>query len=325
LTDKGKEFYSQVFDAICQLLDIERINTTPRHPECDGQTEKNIQHLKKMMRAYVNEKQSNWDQGLSQLAYAYNTSVHETIGLTPFEVMFGRKPRIPIDLFYPNTNEMNRPVIEESKTIQLADVQNKLSISSVSNDQSIDVLGDLMLVNHPELKKGLARSLAPRYNGPFKIVGKYKNGCDYLIRENGHPRARVKQIHRNRLIAYFKRGHPHDRSIETHESTHENTTKKKRSYTKNPDCKRWAKHQESPSESATEVESSDNEHSSTEEFPAAQNNEPNHLQQNLKELKPGRPPKKKVNKQSNEHNCNTKPAVVEAKRIRKPPDRIARA
>jgi hypothetical protein len=124
-------------------LDIERINTTPRHPECDGQTEKNIQHLKKMMRAYVNEKQSNWDQGLSQLAYAYNTSVHETIGLTPFEVMFGRKTRIPIDSFYPNTNEMNRPVIQESKTFQLADVQNKLSTSSVSNDQSIDVLPDI--------------------------------------------------------------------------------------------------------------------------------------------------------------------------------------
>jgi hypothetical protein len=79
-------------------------------------------------------------------------------------------------------------------------------------------LGDLVLVNHSELKKGLARSLAPRYYGPFDIVGKYKNGCDYLIRENGHPRARVKQIHHNRLIAYFKRGHPHDRSIETHES-----------------------------------------------------------------------------------------------------------
>jgi hypothetical protein len=93
-------------------------------------------------------------------------------------------------------------------------------------------LGDLVLVNHPELKKGLARSLAARYYGPFEIVGKYKNGCDYLIREHGHPRARIKQIHRNRLIAYFKRGHPHDRSIDTHESTHENTTKKKRSYKK---------------------------------------------------------------------------------------------
>jgi hypothetical protein len=35
LTVKGKEYYSQVFDAICQLLDSERNDTTPRQPECD--------------------------------------------------------------------------------------------------------------------------------------------------------------------------------------------------------------------------------------------------------------------------------------------------
>jgi hypothetical protein len=143
VNENVEDEYLDVLVTTVREEDMINETATPRHPECDGQTEKNIQHLKKMMRAYVNEKQSNWDQGLSQLAYAYNTSVHETIGLTPFEVMFGRKPRIPIDSFYPNTNEMNRSVIEESKTIQLADVQNKLSTSSVNNNQSIDVLPDI--------------------------------------------------------------------------------------------------------------------------------------------------------------------------------------
>jgi hypothetical protein len=72
------------------------------------------------------------------------------------------------------------------------------------NKKAVYEVGDLVLWNHPKLKKGLARSLAPKYYGPFQIIAKYKNGCDYLIKQFGHPRARLKQIHHNRLIAYHK-------------------------------------------------------------------------------------------------------------------------
>jgi len=101
LSDKGKEYTSQLWDALCEMLDVERLTTTPGHPEGDGQAEKAVQQAKKMIRAHVDADQTNWDLGLAQLAYAYNTTVHETIGLTPFQVMFGRKPKIPIDLMYP--------------------------------------------------------------------------------------------------------------------------------------------------------------------------------------------------------------------------------
>jgi hypothetical protein len=143
LTDKCKEFYSQVFDAICQLLDIERINTTPRHPECDGQSEKNIQQLNKMIRAYVNNEQDNWDKGLIQLAFAYNTSVHETIGLTPFQVMYGRKPRVPIDLIYPDTQEITRNIIAKQQTVQLKNIEEKLATTPLNNEQEVDILSDI--------------------------------------------------------------------------------------------------------------------------------------------------------------------------------------
>ena len=51
-----------------------------------------------MIRVYADENQENWDLGLTQLCFVYKSSVHETTGLTPFEVMFGRDPIIPIDL-----------------------------------------------------------------------------------------------------------------------------------------------------------------------------------------------------------------------------------
>ena len=69
-------------------------------------------------------------------------------------------------------------------------------------------IGDLVLVCHPQLKKGLSKGLAPRYYGPFKVVGKYENGCDYLIKSTSQPKAKVKQIHVNNLKTYFDRGQP---------------------------------------------------------------------------------------------------------------------
>ena len=69
-------------------------------------------------------------------------------------------------------------------------------------------LGDLVLVCHPMLKKGLSKGLAPRYYGPFQVVGKYENGCDFLIKNPSQPKSKVKQIHVNNLKTYFDRGQP---------------------------------------------------------------------------------------------------------------------
>ena len=56
-----------------------------------------------MIRAHIDENQSNWDLILNKIAFAYNVSVHETTQTTPFELLFGRKPTIPIDILLPNT------------------------------------------------------------------------------------------------------------------------------------------------------------------------------------------------------------------------------
>ena len=51
-----------------------------------------------MLRKYVNERKDDWDIYLDTCTFAYNTSRHESTLHTPFEVMFGRKPVIPIEV-----------------------------------------------------------------------------------------------------------------------------------------------------------------------------------------------------------------------------------
>ena len=52
-----------------------------------------------------------WDLNLNKLAYAYNSSRHSATGQIPFEMMFGRKPKIPIDLIIPTTDFFEREKI----------------------------------------------------------------------------------------------------------------------------------------------------------------------------------------------------------------------
>jgi hypothetical protein len=64
--------------AVYYYLDIKGLRTTPFHPECNGQSERTVQVTKLMIRAHIDENQSNWDLILNKIEFAYNTSVHET-------------------------------------------------------------------------------------------------------------------------------------------------------------------------------------------------------------------------------------------------------
>ena len=67
-------------------------------------------------------------------------------------------------------------------------------------------VGDTVLCNHPKLKKVLSRGLAPRFYGPFRIIGKSKNCQDYILKRMNSNKGRTKMVHRNNLRKYFEKG-----------------------------------------------------------------------------------------------------------------------
>ena len=46
----------------------------------------------------MSENQRNWDENLQKVLFAYRTAVHDSTGYTPFLVMFGRSPNLPVDV-----------------------------------------------------------------------------------------------------------------------------------------------------------------------------------------------------------------------------------
>ena len=71
---------------------------TTAYPQSDGQTERQNRTLQTMLALFVSDRKHDWDLWIDNVVYAYNTSRHESLGVSPYEVVFGRPPRLPLEL-----------------------------------------------------------------------------------------------------------------------------------------------------------------------------------------------------------------------------------
>ena len=97
-TDQGSNFNSELMHDIFM---IEKTRTTPYHPQGNGQVERFNRVIADTLSKYCAEKPQEWDVYLPYITFVYNTTVHRTIGATPYSMIFGREAQYPIDLFVP--------------------------------------------------------------------------------------------------------------------------------------------------------------------------------------------------------------------------------
>ncbi len=94
-SDNGTEFVNKLNKELFKLLDIKHTTTTLGHPQCNAQAEVFNKTMAKYLASLVNESTLDWDQYLPALQFSYNTSYHFTISTTPYELLYGMKPRTP--------------------------------------------------------------------------------------------------------------------------------------------------------------------------------------------------------------------------------------
>jgi hypothetical protein len=96
--DRDSKFNSKFWRAFCAILGIKQAMSTFFHLQSDGQSEVANRFIDTMLRAYVSDKQHDWQNSLALMEFAYNDSVHIGTGFTPFFLEYGVDPLTPLAL-----------------------------------------------------------------------------------------------------------------------------------------------------------------------------------------------------------------------------------
>ena len=96
LTDCGSQFTAEVMKEVSRLLSLQQLTTTPYHPMCNGLVERFHATMKQMLRRMCAERPKDWDKYLPALLFAIREVPQESLGFSPFELLYGRSIRGPM-------------------------------------------------------------------------------------------------------------------------------------------------------------------------------------------------------------------------------------
>ncbi|KAM3319001.1 hypothetical protein P3S67_006201 [Capsicum chacoense] len=98
VSNRDSKFLSHFCRCLWGNLGTKLLFSTSCHPQTDGQTEVVNRTLGNKLRAMVKGKLTSWEDQLPLIEFAYSRTIHRSIGMTPFECVYGFNPLTPLDL-----------------------------------------------------------------------------------------------------------------------------------------------------------------------------------------------------------------------------------
>ena len=202
LTDQGSNFLSVFMQKVAKRFRMKQVKTTAYHPMSNGVIERSHHVLAEFLKQYVS-KDDAWDEWLELATFSYNTSLHESLGYSPHEVVYGQPARLPSD--GPLTQGEQLPTYNnylEDLVARLIGIRklahDNIILSKERNKRYYDKhlhvqefkRGDFVFL----LKGKKPRKFEDQYTGPFR-VDRVLNNYNVRIRMG----KKLKVVHSNRL------------------------------------------------------------------------------------------------------------------------------
>ena len=191
VSDRDTKFLSHFWKSLWRLMGTKLLFSTSHHPQTDGQTEVVNRVLGSLLRTLVSKSTKDWDVKLAHAEFAYNRTPSATTKYSPFEVVYGVNPYVPIDLIaLPQDKFVHGGAKEQAefmvkihkevrKNIEKAnETYKKQANKRVRNVKNFEV-GDLVWIymrkeRFPSQRKN---KLMPRAEGPFEVVEKINDNA----------------------------------------------------------------------------------------------------------------------------------------------------
>jgi len=201
LTDNGPAFRSDLFNALCNVLDLDHVKITPYSHEENGIVERANKEVSRFLSDIINERdiKDNWSFCLPLVQRIMNAAVHSTIGVAPASVIFGNGIDLDRNLIVVNGSTMQPTQVSSIQShmdvmitqqqhvlkivhSRLANLARSQLMEDIRNDRirlTSFPIDSLVLVRHREGQR--PNKLAPRWLGPMRVINISKHGRTYTL------------------------------------------------------------------------------------------------------------------------------------------------
>ena len=182
MSDRDLRFTSRFWNELQSALGTKLKFSTTFHPQTDGQSERLIQVLEDMLRGCVMEFSGSWDRYVPLMEFSYNNSFQLSIGMAPYEALYGRKCRTLVCWMELNEHKVTGPDIVKDTEDKVQVIRERLKAASDRQKSYADLkrrdiayeVGDKDFLKVSPWRKilrfGKKGKLSPRFIRPYEVL-----------------------------------------------------------------------------------------------------------------------------------------------------------
>ncbi|KAK2436721.1 hypothetical protein QL285_021693 [Trifolium repens] len=182
VSDRDPKFTSHYWGTLHEALGTKLRLSSAYHPQTDGQTERTNQSLEDLLRACVLDDRGSWDDVLPLIEFTYNNSFHTSIGMAPYEALYGRRYQTPLCWYQDGESMIVGPEMVQQTTDKVRKIRARMMVAQDRQKSYADrrrrplefEAGEHVFLRvTPTTGVGRAikaRKLTPKFIGPYQIT-----------------------------------------------------------------------------------------------------------------------------------------------------------